>query len=534
MLQHLRVRNLGVLVDASIEPSPGFTVITGETGAGKTLLIGGLRLVLGEKSDPSLVGAIRDHAQADGLFDEGDEELGVSRIVPESGRSQAHLEGSIVSAAALTERVGDRVEIVGQHDQLRLKRANHVLALLDTALDESGQRALEDYRDSWDSLQALVARQKLVGGDEMALRRELDLVTHQTSEIDDASLEPGCDVAAEDEASRLRNSEEILEHLAASSRLAESLGEQAGEAVSYLRKVVELDPGARELVAQSESVFVDAAELNTALRSHRDLVDSDPEVLATLDRRLTLIGDLKRKYGQSISEILEFRDQASARLEELTGLLSEASEIESKLDTARSEVGRWGEMLAGLRHETAAHIELEVVTHLADMGLERASVGFVFDEKAPGPTGTERVEFVFRSDQQLAPGPISSVASGGELSRLVLAIRLATTAPETETLVFDEVDAGVGGATALALGEKIADLARDSQVLCVTHLPQIAAFADSHYVVERHEAVAQVRLVAGGERVAEISRMLAGMPDSMASHETATELLAMAGGSALS
>ena len=145
-----------------------------------------------------------------------------------------------------------------------------------------------------------------------------------------------------------------------------------------------------------------------------------------------------------------------------------------------------------------------------------------------------RTWVVFRSDQQLAPGPISSVASGGELSRLVLAIRLATTAPETETLVFDEVDAGVGGATALALGEKIADLARDSQVLCVTHLPQIAAFADSHYVVERHEAVAQVRLVAGGERVAEISRMLAGMPDSTASHETATELLAMAGGSALS
>ena len=253
----------------------------------------------------------------------------------------------------MTVKVGERVEIVGEHDQLRLRQANHVLTLLDTALNDSGRAAFENYREAWNSLQALVERQRLVGGDEMALRRELDLVTHQTGEIDDAGLKPGCDVATENQASRLRNSEEILEHLAESSRLSESVRDQAGEAVSHLRKIVELDPGAKGLVTQSETVFADVAELNSVLRSHRDLVDSDPALLTELDRRLTLIGDLKRKYGRSIEDILEFRDQAAARLDELANLLRETGEIESKLDRTRSDVEAKGEILGEHRHETA-------------------------------------------------------------------------------------------------------------------------------------------------------------------------------------
>lgn len=525
MLQHLRVRNMGVLLDASIEPSPGFTVITGETGAGKTLLVGGLRLVLGDKPDSSVVGSGAEFAQADGLFDKGDKELGVSRVVPAKGKSRAHLDGSLVSAATLSEHVGDRVEIVGQHDQLRLKQPSHVVTLLNATLSKSGRAAFATYRESWRSWQALLERQKHLGGDEMALRRELDLVTHQTDEIDAAGLVPGSDATVENEASRLRNSEEILEHLADSARLVDSMGDQAGETVSHLRKMAELDRAAQDLVAQSEGVFADVADLASALRSHRDLVDSNPAGLAELDRQLTLIGDLKRKYGRSIEEVLEFRAQALARREELSTLLSEASEIESKLDLARIELEASGETLSKHRHETASQIESNVATHLVDIGLDGASVCFQFEGTTPSPNGTDRVDLVFSSDRRLSQGPISSIASGGELSRLVLAIRLATTGPETETLVFDEVDTGVGGATALALGEKIASLASESQVLCVTHLPQIAAFADAHYVVERNEGVAGVRQVSDGARIAEISRMLAGMPESEAGHLAAVELL---------
>lgn len=516
---------MGVLLEASIEPTPGFTVITGETGAGKTLLVGGLRLVLGAKSDSSVVGSGGDFAQADGLFDEGATELGVSRVVPATGKSRAHLDGSLVSAATLNEHVGGRVEIVGQHDQLRLKQPSHVVTLLDSALTESGRAALGAYRDSWKAWLTLLERQQQHGGDEMALRRELDLVTHQATEIDAAALEPGSDTAVENEASRLRNSEEILEHIAESTRIAESMGDHAGETVSHLRKTAELDRSAQDLVAQSEGVFADVADLASALRSHRDLVDSDPVALAGLDQRLTLIGDLKRKYGRSIEDVLGFRDQATARQEELTTLLSEASEIESKLDRVRSEVETKGETLSEHRHETAKEIESKVATHLVDIGLAGASVRFLVEAVTPGPNGTDRVDLVFSSDRQSSQGPISSIASGGELSRIVLALRLATTAPETETLVFDEVDTGVGGATALALGEKIANLANETQVLCVTHLPQIAAFADTHYVVEKAEGLAGVRQISGEARIAEISRMLAGMPESEAGHLAAAELL---------
>jgi len=519
---------MGVLVDASIEPAPGFTVITGETGAGKTLLVGGLRLVLGDKPHSSLVGNADDHAQADGLFEEGGEDFAVSRIVPTDGKSRAYMDGSLVSAVSLKERVGDRVEIVGQSDQLRLMQPGRILTLLDSTLGVSGRTALQSYQDTWESLQALVERQKLVGGDEMALRRELDLVTHQTREIDEAGLEPGCDLDTEYQASRLRNSQEILEHLADSSRLGESIGDQAGEVVSHLRKIVDLDPGAKDLASQSEGVFAAITEMNSVLRAQRDGVDSSPEALVELDQRLTLIGDLKRKYGRSIEEILEFRSQVAARADELAILLSEASAVESKLDGAWVEVASRAEDLATLRHETAAQVQLTVANHLSEMGLEGASFGFVFEEVQPGPNGSERVDLVFSSDQRVAPGPVSSVASGGELSRLVLAIRLATTAPETETLVFDEVDTGVGGVTALALGKKIASLARYSQVLCVTHLPQIAVFADSHYVVERKAGLADVRAVVGEARVAEISRMLAGRPDSTATRQAASELLELA------
>ena len=516
---------MGLLVDASIEPSSRFTAITGETGAGKTLLVGGLRLVLGEKPDPLAVGADDDHTQADGLFSDGDQEMGVTRIVPSDGKSRAHLDGSIVSAAVLSERVGQQVELVGQHDQLSLKKPSHVVAMLDSTLDQTGVAALVSYRETWTSYQELLKRQKLLGGDEMALRRELDLVIHQESEILGAALEPGSDSATEAEASRLRNSEEILEHLSESSRLAERLSDEAGEVVSRLRKVVELDPGAEGLVAQAEGVAADVVEMIAGLRLHGEKVDSDPGRLQEVDRRLTLIGDLKRKYGRTIGDILDFGRQATERAKQLAALLEEAGDIEQKIGDARAALAAAGAVLSQHRRDTAVRVQSLVVQHLSDMGLEGASVEFTFDPIEPGPGGAERMTFAFSSDARLEPGPISSVASGGELSRLVLAIRLATAASETQTLVFDEVDTGVGGATALAMGEKIAHLATDSQVLCVTHLPQVAAFADSHYVVERSDGIAEVRLVTGEERVAEISRMLAGLPESSAGQDAATELL---------
>lgn len=529
MLGHLRVSNLGVLAEAAIEPSPGLTVITGETGAGKTLLLGGLRLLLGGKPDPSAVGPFGDAAQADGLFVTGDEELGITRVVPAEGRSRAHVDGSIVSAGSLEETAGSLVEIVGQHDQVSLRQTSRVLTIIDSSLDEDGRRTLSRYQTLWAHLQQLRKREAELGGNEMVLRQELDLVRFQATEIDAASLEEGEDQALENEASKHRNVSEIIELLTEAANLGEKMLEDGGELVSALRRLAKLDPELRHLADQSEGVAANMTDLATELRRAGEQVEVDPERASLVEQRLNLIGDLKRKYGPSLQDVITFGENARQRLGELEMLLEAAGHMESDLRQAREEVTAAGSELTTARRETASRIAAEAESHLADLGLGSASlIVDVVPLSEPGARGADQVQILFSSDEHLEPAPISTVASGGELSRLVLAIRLATRSPETETLVFDEVDSGVGGATALAMGRKLSVLAETSQVLCVTHLPQVAAFADVHYVVTRTGKDASVRRVSEEERLQEISRMLAGLPESQAGQDAAAELLAAA------
>jgi len=237
------------------------------------------------------------------------------------------------------------------------------------------------------------------------------------------------------------------------------------------------------------------------------------------------MGDLKRKYGRTLDDVLEFGSDAARRAAELEQLLDKASSIEGVLRQTESELLELGFRLSAARQAAAQRIEGEARAHLASLGLPSASLRFSMEPLDSGPSGADRVELLFASDDRLKAGAAQEVASGGELSRLVLALRLATRSESTDTLVFDEIDAGVGGATALSLGRKLADLARNCQVLCVTHLPQVAAHADTHYVIERSDATATVRKVDGEDRLTELSRMLAGLPESERGREAAAELL---------
>lgn len=529
MLTHLRVSNLAVLADVSIEPARGLTVVTGETGAGKTLLLGGLRLLLGDKSDPSAVGPFGEAAQADGLFVSGELELGVTRVVPAEGRSRAHVDGAIVSAATLQERAGSLVDIVGQHDQISLRQTAHVLALIDSALDDEGLRHLDRYNGAWSRLQEVRKRVTELGGNEMALRQELDLVRFQVTEIDAASLVTDEDRALEAEASRHDNITEINELLAETANLAELMGEHAGDVVAKVRRLAAIDSEQRHVAEQAEGLAANLHDLTTEVRRAAEGVDFDPERAEIVEQRLNLIGALKRKYGPSLTEVISFGEKAKSRLDELEETLKAAGNLESDLREAQHDLEVAGAALTSSRREAANRIALEAERHLSDLGLETARlIVDVQNLSEPGSRGVDQVQILFSSDAHLEPGPISSVASGGELSRLVLAVRLATRSAAAETLVFDEVDAGVGGATALALGRKLASLAETSQILCVTHLPQVAAFADIHYVVTRDQEQARAHRVSGEERLQEISRMLAGLPESTAGQDAAAELLATA------
>ena len=527
-LAHLHVVNLGVIEDSAIDLSPGLNVITGETGAGKTLLLGGLRLLLGEKTDSGLVGAHGEETRAEGLFVDGEAEVAIVRAVPRQGRSKAYADGVLVSAGGLTDTVGPRVEIIGQHDQLTLRRPASVLALVDGAGEDMITAPLRHYRLAWEEMQRAAREMATLGGDEMTLRRELDLVSFQAEEIEQVGLGEGDDHALETEASRLRNLEEITGHLSETARLLDRIAEDGGEVVARMRKVADLDPSSQGLAGQAELMVESAHDLSMEVSSTGESMASDQGRLDEIERRLTVIGDLKRKYGRTIEEVTAFGREARARAAEIERLLERADDIESEISRARSALTTAAEELTTVRQQAARLLVERAMRHLGDLGMDTPALEARIAPVDPGPGGADRAELWFASDHRLEMTAVGVGASGGELSRLVLAIRLAARTESRPTLVFDEVDTGIGGATALAMGRKLSELAENAQVVCVTHLPQVAAFADTHFVVTRDGGTASTRMVTGDDRLREIARMLAGLPESVAGHQAAAELLSVA------
>ncbi len=527
MLVHLRAQNLGMIRDASLDPGDGLTVITGETGAGKTLLLGALRLLLGEQADPGSVGPFGEETQADGLF-VGDAELGVSRVVPASGRSRSYLDGKVASVESLESVLGDLVQIVGQHDQLELRKQGHALRVVDANLDDSGREARDDFNLAWKQLQDLRAEQARLGGSGSELARELDLVRYQHNEISSAGFAEGDDDELELQSRRLRNAKEISEHLGQAIVAAEQLDETSGELTSQLRKLSELDSGSEGLKETAESIGFMLSELNRDLASNADSLVDDPEAIGGIEQRLNLLGQLKMKYGRTLTEVLDFAEQAGRRESELVELLGRSGSIEQEVAAAEGLVETMAARLSQKRQATAEKMAAAVAGHLGDLALKEATLEFHFERTEAGSTGFDRIQILFSSQANLRPAELTKIASGGELSRLVLALSLATNRTDNSTLVFDEVDAGVGGATALAMARKLADLARDRQILCVTHLPQVAAFANTHYVISRDKEEAVLTRCKGEGRLQELSRMIAGLPESDRGQQAAAELLELA------
>lgn len=525
MLDELSVTNLGIISSTRVEPGPGMVVVTGETGAGKTLLLGALRLLIGGGARSDLIGPDGDEAVIEGRFLFDDEELVVARRIRE-GRSRAYLDGSMVAARALSDRLEPKVEIVGQHDRLSLTKPNEVRRLVDRRV--ASPTALADYRAAWEKVTDLRHAQQQVGGDRRALERERDLVAFQAEEIVQAGFQLDEDLLLEDRSSRLGNAERIGELLAGARQALDSARREVGDAVASLRLVADLDGSLRELAEFTEGLDAELAEAVASARAAAEATEADPEALALVLQRLALLGDLRRKYGSDLEEILAFGDEAAARHVELTDLLDRAATVDADLATALTVLAEAGAKLRIERINAGNAVASAAIGHLKELGLRDPVVTINVAQAPPGPEGADKVEVLFASDSRLTPGPVKRVASGGELSRLILSLRLASGAGTARVIAFDEIDAGVGGTTALAMGAKLASLAEGRQVLCVTHLPQVAAYADTHLVMDRSDATATVRLVDGEARLEELSRMLSGLPESARGRRHAQELRAFA------
>ena len=528
MLDELSVANLGIIGQARIEPGPGLVVVSGETGAGKTLLFGALQLLLGMPARSGMVGPESDEALVEGRFIADGEEVVVSRRLAKAGRSRSYLNGAMAPLTSIGEATSGIVEVVAQHDQLSITRTAEIRRMIDRLLDEEGLSAAAAYLDLWDQYEQLRSLREELGGDARALERERALAEWQANEIADAGFGEGEDAQIESTLRKLRGAAELHLLLGEARASLEGAVDQLGAARSFLQKAARVDDDLASAVSALGDSLEMVADLTRDIRDRADGAEADPEVLEKAERRMALLGDLRRKYGDTLAEVLQFGEQADKRAAELEVLSTKASSLDGDESALVNQLEATGETLRFARRRSGVTLAEATADHLRDLGFSEPVVEVSVESRDPQRTGADHVSLLFASDARLEPGPVAKVASGGELSRLVLALRLAGGAGNAPVIAFDEIDAGVGGKTGLALGKKLAALARTQQVLAVTHLPQLAAFADAHYVVERDGPNATTRLLGDEDRAGELSRMLAGLDESSQGQQHAAELLRMA------
>lgn len=526
MLDEVTVSNLGLIETAAVEFGSGLTVVSGETGTGKTLMLGALRLIRGENASKDLIGPHADTAEVAAVLMKDDAELFVRRSVGSKG-SKAYVDGHVAPARELSDRLGSTIAIVGQHDQHMITSAPGVRRLVDLTLDEDGQKARVAYGTAWQEYQAAVVAQRELGGDPRALERELEVLRFQIDEIDAAGFSVGDEAILRATAIRLRSATELGEDLdrALTAISGDEVSEAIDAAVRSLQRASRIDNDLEPVAERLGEVPGLLSDLAADLQRYADGLGDEAQDMDAVEARLAALSDLKRKYGDSVEDILTFAKDARERADHLEGVLHGAADVEERIRESHRALVEAGAQLTSERRSAAEILSSEAVSHLRDLGFTDPIVRIAVEPTEPREHGSDHVEVRFASDSVLEPGPVASIASGGELSRLVLALTVAAGGADAEVVAFDEIDAGIGGATALAMGEKLKRLADGRQVICVTHLPQVAAHGDHHLVVRREGTVTSVESVEGEQRTAEIARMLAGLGDSKLGHKHAEELL---------
>jgi DNA repair protein RecN (Recombination protein N) len=568
MLAELRIRDLGVIDDARLEVSAGLNVLTGETGAGKTMVVDALSLLLGGRADPGAVRAGRPAALVEGRLrtdaggeaaaalaaagvEDEDGEVLVARQVLAEGRSRAQLQGRMATVAAVADVVRPLVEVHGQHEFQHLLRPGVQRELLDRFAGPAVLEPRAGFAAGWRRLRAVTAELDQLAGMARQRARELDLLRHQLDEIRSAGVRVGESAELAAEAERLANAEALQQAAALAHQL---LGgdDDAGAATALGAAARAVhgpgghDPALAELAERADALAAEVDDLASGLRAYAEAVQVDPARLDQVQARIAKLRDLERKYGDDEAAVLAFADQAAARLAELEGGTLRSEALEAEAAELRRRLAGLGATLTAARMEAAAKLGESLRAELADLAMPsaRVRVAVTQDEDAhglevggrrlaAGDHGLDRVEVELAAHPGAPLRPLGRAASGGELSRVMLALRVVLAGVDrTPTLVFDEVDAGVGGRTAAAVGRRLAQLARHHQVLVVTHLPQIAAYADRHFTVDKRSAdgltATDLRLLDDAGRVGELSRMLAGMEGSGLAQAHAEELLAAA------
>lgn len=572
MIEELHIRGLGVIEDSSLLLGPGLTVVTGETGAGKTMLVTALQLLLGARASSELVRQGSDVAVVEavvrvptasladgavdgpepgvdedpqreavaelwGLADDG--VLIVSREIPAEGRSRARVGGRLVPTALLSALLGPHVEVHGQHEHVRLE--DHVVQrrLLDAYGGAAHAEVLRAYRDVYASWTEARRRERLLQEDAAARGRRLEQLLSERDEIDAAQLDVEQDGTLDQDIDRLANADALRSAVGAARAAAGAGGalDGIGTAVAALQRTPVADPVLEELADRLVALSRELSEAVADLAAFAEDVEGDESRLDALQVRKREVTVLQRRYGATVADVLAHRDAVAAEASDLAALQSDAEGIAAAVGAAREALAVAGEALSRSRKEVGDRLSTAVAEHLAELGLEHAALSVALTAIEPGPEGTDRVDLLLAANPGERPARLADAASGGERSRVALALEVVLAADRgSGVLVFDEVDAGVGGSTALAVGEKMRRLTARAtgarQVLCVTHLAQVAAFADAHHLVEKSvrngRTVTHVRRLDEDDRPEALSRMLGGEATADAGLEHARGLISAA------
>jgi len=530
VLVELIVRDLGVIEELSVVFEDGLTALTGETGAGKTLLVGALGLLLGGKADAGLIRAGANEARVEARFghlDHEDDDVILTRVVARNGRGRAYLNGNAVAVSALADVAAGLMELHGQHQHRSLVHSDAQRQ----ALDHFGRIDLAPLNETRQEVQRLRSEQALLGGSAVERAREMDLLRYQIAEIDDAGLhDPNEEHELIEEEARLSAAADCRQ--AARTALGLVAESDAGSALDALARA------SGHLAAQGPLAVFDQrlrnqmaelGDLATDLRSVVETWEDDPVRLEELGRRRQQLGDLKRKYGDTLAEVVAYGDESRRRAEALGQAGERANALQGLVDVAEERLATEARTVADARRAVAPELAGAIESTLWRLAMPSARFAIAVD----GEGAADDVEFQLGANRGEPLQSLARTASGGELARTMLAVRLALNdAPRV--MIFDEVDAGLGGEAAKAVGEALADLGARGQVLVVTHLPQVAAVADRHFLVVKAESegrtTSAVRPLEGEDRVTEISRMLSGEPTSATARRHAAELLGHAGG----
>ncbi|MEV7198240.1 DNA repair protein RecN [Streptomyces sp. NPDC093510] len=575
----MRIRSLGVIDDAVVELSPGFTAVTGETGAGKTMVVTSLGLLLGGRADPALVrigaksavveGRITVPADASAVVraEEAGAELDdgallISRTVSAEGRSRAHLGGRSVPVGLLSELADDLVAVHGQTDQQGLLKPARQRGALDRYAGDAVAVPLAKYTAAYRRLRAVTTEVEEITTRARERAQEADLLRFGLDEI--AGVEPraGEDVELAAEAERLGHAEALASaatsaHAALAGNPEDPEGIDATALVAGASRALEAvrshDPALSALADRLGEIGILLGDVAGELAGYADDLDADPLRLSAVEERRAALTQLTRKYGADIDAVLAWAEEGAARLTELEGDDDRLEGLTAERDALRAELAGLAQALTDARQEAASRFAAAVTEELASLAMPHARVSIAISSTevpegadgvevggrtvAYGPAGVDEVELLLAPHPGAPPRPIAKGASGGELSRVMLAVEVvfAGTDP-VPTYLFDEVDAGVGGKAAVEIGRRLARLAKSAQVVVVTHLPQVAAFADRQLLVEKTNdgmvTRSGVQVLEGEDRVRELSRMLAGQEDSETARAHAEELLATARGDA--